>query len=187
MIREFDAGGYVLSCIYSPDGERLAAAARGGAGRVRVWCVASGALLYQLGDLCASGIQRPLAFSPDNKTLLTSQGDDCATLQLFCMETGALLVDEGDCGHDGAITAVAFSPVRHADGGPACACRGWLAACSHRRPPPPSPPVVFRPGRPRVADLVLRRDGADFVRSLDPGASSRAFAKRKNAWGAGTL
>ena len=111
-LREYDAGGYVLTCAYSPDGRQLAASMRNGAGRVRVWSATDGALLHQLGPSGRSALHPPLAFSPDSKTLLTSQGDDCKTLQLFCMETGALLVDEGDCGHKDAIAAVAFAPVR---------------------------------------------------------------------------
>ena len=88
MVREFDAGGYVISCAYSRDGQKLAASMRGGSMRARVWSALSGSLLHKLGPGSTSGLQHPLAFSPDSRFLITAVGDGSNDLRLWNSETG---------------------------------------------------------------------------------------------------
>ena len=110
MLREFDAGGYVMSCTYSRDGLKIAASVRGGPSHVRVWSAPSGALLHQLGPPCLTCLAHPLAFSGDAQYLVSATGDGCGALRLWNLETGALQRDLGCCGHALEITDAAYAP-----------------------------------------------------------------------------
>ena len=113
LLREFDAGGFVLGCSYTSDGRTMAASMKDGPARVRLWSTESGALLHELGPGSAACLQRPLAFSPDGRSLVTLHGDRCTSLQLLDVASGALTNDDVSSSHTDDITAVSISPDGH--------------------------------------------------------------------------
>jgi WD40 repeat protein/serine/threonine protein kinase len=95
-------GGYCSVMAFSPDGERLASGALGGA--VKIWDSATGKELLSLKGHAPGVIS--VAFSPDGGRLASGGSDK--TVKVWDSATGKELLSLG--GHAAAVTSVAFSP-----------------------------------------------------------------------------
>jgi WD40 repeat protein len=99
--------GFVLSVVFSPDGQRALSASRDST--LRLWDVATGVTLLIFEG--HTGEVGSVAFSPDGKYALSASGDidgNDNTLRLWNVNTGDILrVFEG---HTGFVSSVTFSP-----------------------------------------------------------------------------
>jgi WD40 repeat protein/serine/threonine protein kinase len=92
----------VLGVAYSPDGRRLASAAKDGT--VKVWDAATGEALRTL--QAHTGEARSVAFSPDGRRVASAGSDQ--TLKVWDADSGQLVLTF--TGHTGPVEGVAFSP-----------------------------------------------------------------------------
>jgi RNA polymerase sigma factor (sigma-70 family) len=127
-VRRFDAPRAVCWLMLSPDGKRLLSVGppgKGGDRDVRLWDVAAGEELHQLGVATAQWMQTSMlaAFSPDGRTLALAAADK--TIQLWDVACGQERIRLS--GHTRAVVCLAFSPDGQtlASGGSDPAVRLW--------------------------------------------------------------